>query len=193
MQHAWATAVEVIGFITESQPKFEQGDDRYGQAMALASEILARTYEDRKGPHPNKPDIEIVKQFLAMDKELKLLDMLRGLNAADTAVTNKRNSILIFHESSKLEVRTYRTATEALSALFELEKEMPGTDVVLVKADTSEEVRFAFKNYFSDARDFITLVEDGCQKLSGKNQIRKNAEQSAPVDTQKMRAVEPRR
>ena len=42
IQHAWATAVEVIGFITESQPKFQEGDTRYLDAMALASEILAR-------------------------------------------------------------------------------------------------------------------------------------------------------
>ena len=42
VQHAWATAVEVIGFITESQPKFQQGDTRFKHAMALASEILAR-------------------------------------------------------------------------------------------------------------------------------------------------------
>lgn len=25
VQHAWATAVEVVGFITESQPKFQEG------------------------------------------------------------------------------------------------------------------------------------------------------------------------
>jgi hypothetical protein len=42
IQHAWATAVEAIGFITESQPKFQEGDTRYQAAMALASEILAR-------------------------------------------------------------------------------------------------------------------------------------------------------
>jgi len=172
VQHAWATAVEVIGFITENQPKFEKGDDRYNQAMALASEILARAYEEEKGPFPEKSDIEVVQEFLAFDKELNLLNMLRGLNTASTEVSENRNSILIFHESNDLEVKTFRSATEALAALFELEKELPGTDIVLVKADTSEEVRFAFKNYFSDARDFIRLVEDGCQKLSGKKQIR---------------------
>lgn len=173
VQHAWATAVEVIGFITENQPKFEKGDDRYNHAMALASEILARTYEDEKGPFPEKTDVDVVQEFLALDAELNLLNTLRGLNTASTEVSENRNSILIFHESGDLEVRTYRSATEALAALFELEKEHPGTDIVLVKADTSEEVRFAFKNYFSDARDFIKLVEDGCQKLSGKNQIYK--------------------
>ncbi|WP_199177380.1 RelA/SpoT domain-containing protein [Geothermobacter hydrogeniphilus] len=166
VQHAWATAVEVIGFITENQPKFEQGDDRYNHAMALASEILARAYEDKKGPFSEKSDIEVVKEFLDIDAKLNLLNMLRGLNTASTEVSANRNSILIFHESSELEVRTFRSATEALAALFELEKELPGTDIVLVKADTSEEVRFAFKNYFSDATDFIRLVEDGCEKLA---------------------------
>jgi ppGpp synthetase/RelA/SpoT-type nucleotidyltranferase len=171
VQHAWATAVEVIGFITENQPKFEKGDDRYNQAMALASEILARAYEKEKGPLPDKSDTDVIQEFLALDAELGLLNMLRGLNTASTEVSENRNSILIFHESSDLEVKTYRSATEALAALFELEKELPGTDIVLVKADTSEEVRFAFKNYFSDAQDFIRMVEDGCQTLSGKKQI----------------------
>src|SRR5690606_17921260 len=53
VQHAWATAVEVIGFITESQPKFQKGDKRYEQAMALASEILTRAFENMKGPFPD--------------------------------------------------------------------------------------------------------------------------------------------
>ena len=38
VQHAWATAVEVIGFITSSQPKFQEGDTRYEAAMLYASE-----------------------------------------------------------------------------------------------------------------------------------------------------------
>jgi len=172
VQHAWATAVEVIGFITENQPKFEKGDDRYNRAMAVASEILARSYEDEKGPYPDKTNVGIVQEFLELNSELNLLNTLRGLNAVRADVSENRNSILIFHESGNLEVRTYRSATEALAALFSLEKEHPGTDIVLVKADTSEEVRFAFKNYFSDAQDFIRLIEGGCEKLSGKKQIR---------------------
>jgi len=50
--------------------------------------------------------------------------------------------------------------------LFELEREMPDRDIVLVRADTGDEVRIAFRNYFSDARDFIKLVEDGYAKLA---------------------------
>jgi hypothetical protein len=166
VQHAWATAVEVIGFITENQPKFQDGDSRYLDAMALASEILARAFENSKGPFPDLDDEEVVRRFLYLDKELGLLTMLRGLNAADTAVTTNRNSILVFSGAGELNVRTYRDATEALRNLFELERELPGRDIVLVRADTSDEVRLAFRNYFSDARDFIDLVEGGCQRLA---------------------------
>ena len=172
IQHAWATAVEVIGFITESQPKFQEGDTRYQDAMSLASEILARAYEGTNGPFPQKPPNELVKEFLNLDHELKLLQTLQGLNSADTIVSKNRNSILIFSQTGELEIKTYRDAPEALRALFQLEKENPGKDIVLVKADTSEEVRFAFKNYFSDAQDFINLVEKGCQIMSGVSMIK---------------------
>lgn len=171
VQHAWATAVEVIGFITESQPKFQKGDTRYEHAMALASEILARAHENLKGPFPELADREVVAQFLTAEKEIGLLDMLRGLNAADRAVSTKKNTILIFEGGEALQVKTFRDATEALRALFELEKEYPDRDIVLVRADTSDEVRLAFKNYFSDARDFIQLVEFGCSKLTKTKKI----------------------
>lgn len=166
VQHAWATAVEVIGFITESQPKFQKGDNRYGRAMALASEILARVHENLKGPFPDVLDRDLVAQFLALDKELGLLRTLRGLNAANRVVSDRRNAILIFSDSGELEIRTFRDAPDALRALFELERSMPERDIVLVRADTSEEVRLAFRNYFSDARDFIRLLEAGCTKLA---------------------------
>jgi ppGpp synthetase/RelA/SpoT-type nucleotidyltranferase len=167
VQHAWATAVEVIGFVTESQPKFQQGDKRYEKAMALAAEILARAYEKSKGPFPVLEDREIVHQFFALDEELSLLATLRGLNAANQAVTEKRNTILIFSHAGDLDIKTFRDATEALKSLFELEKQFPDRDIVLVRADTSDEVRLAFRNYFSDATEFIQLIENGCTKLSG--------------------------
>lgn len=172
VQHAWATAVEVIGFITESQPKFQKGDKRYEEAMALAAEILARADEKSKGPYPELDDREVVRRFLALDEELSLLNTLRGLNAANKAVTENRNTILIFSSSGDLEIRTFRDATDALKSLFELEKQFPDRDIVLVRADTSDDVRLAFRNYFSDARDFILFVENGCTKLSGAKKIR---------------------
>lgn len=165
VQHAWATAVEVIGFITESQPKFEQGDNRYQEAMSLASEILARTQEGMNGPHPEMNGKEVVKRFLQLDKELALLQTLRGLNSADEAVSQNKNAILIFSDSGGLDVQTFPDAPTALRALFHLEETEPDKDIVLVKAESNSEVRLAYKNYFSDARDFIGMIEQGCSEL----------------------------
>ncbi|HPS09687.1 MAG TPA: RelA/SpoT domain-containing protein, partial [Kiritimatiellia bacterium] len=177
VQHAWATAVEVIGFITQSQPKFQKGDKRYEDAMALASEILARAHERSKGPFPGIDDRTLVENFLALDEQLGLMQMLRGLNSADKAISDKRNAILIFASTGELEIKPYRDATEALRALFVLEKQLPDRDIVLVRADSSDEVRLAFRNYFSDAREFIRLVEEGCAILSGKSIITPNKSQ----------------
>lgn len=171
VQHSWATAVEIVGFVTQSQPKFQQGDLRYEQAMAFASEILARAHEGCKGPYPDLDNPEVVRRFLTLDRELGLLAMLNALNTADKVVSSNRNSILIFPLTGDVEVRTYRDAPDALRALFELEKEFPDRDIVLVRADTSDEVRLAFKNYFSDARDFIHMVEYGCTQLSNPRRL----------------------
>jgi len=175
VQHAWATTVEVIGFITESQPKFQAGDRRYEHAMALASEILARAYEQANGPFPDRPDRDVVQEFLRVESEVSLMQTLGGLNVAGPQISTRRNAILIFPEVGDLEVRTFRDATEALRALFALEREKPGTDIVLVRADTADDVRLAFRNYFTDAKDFIRLIGDGCEKLAGVRPARRTS------------------
>lgn len=171
VQHAWATAVEVIGFITESQPKFQQGDKRIEHAMAFASEILARAHESRTGPHPEMGDRELVAAFLKAERSVGLLRMLRELSTSSKKVSSKKNSILMFADGKPLEVRSYRDATDALRALFELENRFPERDIVLVRADSGDEVRLAFKNYFSDARDFVRLLDVGCTKLTKTKKI----------------------
>ncbi len=173
VQHAWATAVEVVGFITESQPKFEKGDKRYHRTMAYASEVLARAHEGLTGPFPYLSDREVLEEFLRCDGELSLMQTLRGLNRAKSDISDKKNSILIFTPEGELTVKSYRDATDALRDLFEFEKSMPQNDIVLVRADSSEEVRTAFRNYFNDAREFIRLMDSGCQKLNGhKHRVR---------------------
>lgn len=165
-QHAWATCVEVIGFITSSQPKFEQGDNRYGRIFTYASEMIARTLEGRKSCFPDMGNEELLKSFLNLDKELGFMQLLRQLNAVNNDVSTNKNVILMFSEGGSLEVKTFRYATDAIRELFFLETDNPGKDIVLVRADRSDDVRIAFRNYFSDATEFIRLIEQCCASLS---------------------------
>lgn len=168
VQHASATAVEVVGHITESQPKFDQGDDRYKRIMLLASEILSRAYEQMNGALPDMSDREVIAEFAELDKELHLMDTLRNLNSADQAYSEKKNMILVFAPNEDLQIYQFRDATEALRRLFELEREFPARDIVLVRADSGEDVRVAFRNYFSDARDFVNLIDGALPRLRRK-------------------------
>ncbi len=167
-QHAWATCVEVIGFITKNQPKFKQGDARFIKILALSSEIIARVFEDSISCFPHLTNADLLAQFLSLDSEVKFINLLTDLNATDAGNSKKRNMILIFDSDRSLEIKTFRDSPDALRMLFKLENESPDKDVVLVRADTSEDIRIAFKNYFSDAGEFINLINEGCETLSGK-------------------------
>ena len=142
---------------------------QHAHILRLASEIIARSVENMKSSLPDLTDTEVVKKFLALDSELHFMSMLNKLNATDRTKSKHKNYILVFteEEDDPVEVLAYPNATNALRALFALERDKPRLDAVLVKGDTTEDIREAFKNYFSDARNFIELIEAGCTKLSG--------------------------
>jgi putative GTP pyrophosphokinase len=115
---------------------------------------------------PEMTDEDLVNKFNDLDHELGLMNALKRLNTSDSKVSAKQNFILVFSETSPLEVLSYESANKAVQALFELEKDSPGKDIMLVRANSSDDVRTAFRNYFSDAHEFISLVEIGCGALS---------------------------
>ena len=175
-QHAWATCVEVVGFLTENQPKFNRGSARMQRILRLASEIIARSHEAKCSSLPKLSNREILAEFRNLDSTLRFVDMLKGLNKATSRIDPKNNFILIFGENESLNVRSYRRTTDALRALFELEREYPNLDIVLVRGDKPEDIREAFKNYFSDAIEFIALIEDGCSALEESPNSRRAAQ-----------------
>ena len=165
VQHAWATAVEVVGFVTENEPKFERGDDRFREIFRYASEILARAFENEKSCLKDLGDEEVVRGFDDLDSELRFIEMLGGLDVAGQEGLMGKNVILVFEEND-LRVKSFVRAPEALEELFRLEKENPGKDIVLVRGDRGRDVRVAFRNYFSDASDFTGKIREGRRLLT---------------------------
>lgn len=166
-QHAWATAVEVVGLITSSQPKFQNGDKRYQEALSYASEIISRTNENMKSCHANLSDDEVVRRFVDLDNQLSLMKTLGALNTVNNEmISGRQNILLIFSGSEDLKIAKYRYATDALEDLFRLEGEYPQKDIVLVRGDSAGDVRSAFRNYFADATEFVRLIDEGCHNLT---------------------------
>jgi putative GTP pyrophosphokinase len=163
-QHAWATAVEVISRVTENQPKFDKGDERYKNFFRLASEIIARAFEDSTSCCPDLSDLELVKRFQGLDAEINVIRTLRGLDEIYDRVADGGSVIIRFSKEGHLTLHSIDTM-KAADEYFRLEKTYPKDDIVLVRADTFDQIRSAFRNYFSDSSDFIDAMDVGCDIL----------------------------
>ena len=169
-QHAWATAVEICDSITANRGKFDQADVDYLGFFRVTSEIIARCYEGSTSCIPDITNEELYASFIDLEGRLHLLRTLEGINITGDQFRFRPNMILIFDErEGTLETKSFRNAIDAIGEYFKIESESdPEVDVVLVRADSTESVQYAFKNYFSDTTDFVALVKDGVDSLAGK-------------------------
>jgi putative GTP pyrophosphokinase len=164
-QHAWATAVEVVTRITENQPKFDKGDERYKEFFRLASEMIARIFEDTTSCYPDITDAELVRRFNEIDGEIHLMGLLRSLNEIHDE--GRAGNVILQFSGDKLTMHPVKNIVRATEQYFQLEKANPGDDIVLVHADTFDEIRNAYRNYFSDTDQFVAYVAQAIQDLGG--------------------------
>lgn len=171
-QHAWATAVEVADLITSNRIKFTDAKDHYLEYFQLASEIISRSAEGSASCRPELKNRTLKNRFTTLDKKLGLLqtfDNLRG--SSQKAIRLRKNTLLIFKFGDKnsgddLEMKTYENVNRAIEAYDELEKFYgDSADIVLVRGESEANIRDAFRNYFSDARAFVDLVQSGIRHL----------------------------
>jgi len=171
-QHAWATAVEVADLITSNRIKFADAQQHYVRYFQLASEIISRTSESQKSCCREMSDAALKDEFQGADRRLGLLqtfDNLRG--TSERGLKFKRNTLLIFRfdvgeNEDSLQVLTYENVNRAIEAYDELEKKYGETaDIVLVRGESEANIRDAFRNYFSDARAFVDLMQHGLNVL----------------------------
>jgi putative GTP pyrophosphokinase len=169
IQHAWATAVEVITQITAHQPKFNRGDVRYIKLFCLASEMLARVHEQRKSCAPTASDRELVEEFDTLDSQIDVIGRLHELEVhkwiGDRA--EAEHIILQIRADGELELHQFDLELEASTTLLELEKKFPDDNIVLVGAKSVAEVKSAFRNYFNDVSYFLDLYYEARSHLSG--------------------------
>lgn len=169
-QHAWATAVEVAGALTGNHSKFNQGDEMQKEFFRLTSEIIARTNEKQSSCKASLSNCALIKQFNDLENRIHLLRALKGLSIIKQHIPKKeRNLILVFSNRGgnkySVEIFPFESRPEATRAYFEMEKLRGDDDIVQVNAESRESLRSAFRNYFSDAKDFVQLVETGVRTL----------------------------
>lgn len=159
IQHAWATAVEISDFINKTRVKFDRGaSPKRERFFVLASEYLARTYEDLAGPAPEISTADLMKELKKLEHELGVVQGLMALHEERVEMPNSMNVVLHFHKNS-LGAKGFRSASQAITFRDEIERIHPDDDVVYVRGKNSSEIRTAFRNYFRNSKEFVRLIE----------------------------------
>lgn len=173
-QHAWATAVEIIDSISNERLKFSEGGQKQQEFFKLASEIIARAFENNKSCRPDLTNEELVHSFIEIENEINLLNKLKALKAIHkhTEKILEKNVIIIFDITENNEIKTYvkpfTNLKLANSIYFKLEKERPSANIVLVTSNDKKfatSIKNAYRNYFADATDFTKYIDDGIKIL----------------------------
>lgn len=168
LQHSWATAVEVAGLLTHNNPKFGQGSPELIRFFAIASELLARRFEDRTAAFPEADYDQLRDELLKLEEDTRILQLFRRVNSKIVDIDFKKNNILIFplvgkteeENESELRIESFYTVNTAIERYNKLERELEGeADIVLVRADSFENLRVTFRNYFADTSEFTDNLD----------------------------------
>jgi len=168
-QHAWATAVETIDLLNGERAKFGEANDDLSRYFVLAIEIIARAHEGEVSSLKNLAERDVIKEFEHLDSQLGIVRRLDEAVQQNPQLEKNKATILIFHfeDGKDLEVRSFSDLIVALQQYEFLENELKDkADVVLVGAERVEDLRRSFQNYFSDAKDFVGLINSGIEALS---------------------------
>lgn len=167
VQHAWSTAVEVAGLLTLNKPKFGQGSTELLDQFRIASELLARRFEGSTSCLPDISINELRDAFRAYEQNTRIIDLFRGVNTKVVDIDFRKNNILVFpyvsvedENASDLEIYSFDNVFRAIERYNLLEESMSDrADVVLVRADSFDNMKVTFRNYFADTTDFVAMLQ----------------------------------
>jgi hypothetical protein len=166
-QHAWATANEVVTMTTGHRTKFNVADVRYINFFRLTSEILSRAFDRMYGVLAELDNKTLVDEFCALDNDINLIRFLKGLNVAREHIANFIGGVVLqFKTDGSLKITKIPLFVKALDIYFKIETDNPEDDVVLVNSIEFDQLRSAYRNYFSDTSEFLSFITSGIQNLT---------------------------
>lgn len=169
LQHIWATAVETMGIYTRTNLKASRGNEAYLRFFALVSSLFA--IEEGLPIVPNTSDDinELINEIRYLDKYYAILAKLETIRKAVKVTELNPNLPKGYHllelnlQNKGLKIYSFHpTDIQAASAYYNMmERRGDKTlDVVLVSANSFDELKKAYPNYFGDVGMFIKKVRE---------------------------------
>jgi hypothetical protein len=173
-QHAWATAVEIVGTFTRQALKSSQGEADWLRFFALMGSAIARM--EGAALVPGTPDSEndLVKELRDAERQLDAIRRLRAFSTApselETVGGGKTHFFLMQLNvaTNELKVKGFAAAQLELASnqYLNVEKQIENdasSDAVLVSVDSLAALRRAYPNYYLDSDLFVALVEEALE------------------------------
>lgn len=166
LQHAWATAVEVMSLYTNSNLKSGVGEEQYFRFFALISSLFAIKEELPIVPNTSEDVGTLLKEIADLDKKYRFIQKLYHVSTAIYAqnlIESKENYdyflMSLDINTNMLKIYGYSTfhLNDAIEQYNKLEL-LANTNNVLASAKSMEELREAYPNYFGDVGEFMAEV-----------------------------------
>ena len=169
LQHAWATANEIVGTFRGEELKSGQGDPHWKRFFTLSGSIIAKHEGLPMGSNvPQKPE-KLEREFKAVRDRLNVFDTVSAYNVGfkfvkDPALAGAHFVLLKF----SLPLRTVHATSyrddqfeDAVDDYAEAEsqyREDRDTNIVLISVEKLADVEQAYPNYFVDPRVFLDTI-----------------------------------
>jgi hypothetical protein len=171
LQHAWATAVEIVGFFRRELLKSSEGDPVWKHFFKLMAAEIAFSEKSGFGVPGMPSDRDKLRdQLRRCAGKLGACDYLRvvGQGVVDVVEVNIPGAHYFLLEldtsTRKLKITGYRlnARQKATWEYAQIERAILGSherEAVLVSAQSMADLKRAYINYFLDLRRFIELAE----------------------------------
>ena len=168
LQHAWATAVEVVGAFTKQALKASRGEEDWLRFFLLMSADIAAREKTSSVPNTPESPKKLKEELRTYIKGLDVFNRLqayRAMVAPPPDITGKNPhyflvSLDLNQHTVTLKTFKMRELPQATNEYLREEK-LAGSsrDVVLVSVDSVDALKKAYPNYFLDTDVFISAVK----------------------------------
>ncbi len=179
IQHAWATAIEIVDLFTKQAIKSNEGEEEWKEFFKLVSSAFAKMEKQKEVKDTPTNNNELYTAIREKVEKLKIFSKMNNWSKALKVIEPKLKEWKFFlleldvsdETNPELSIRGYPEEGETIATEHYLEAEKiqrinknKDRDVVLIGAKSIEELKKAYLNYFANSRDFLAYLKNYLEK-----------------------------
>jgi ppGpp synthetase/RelA/SpoT-type nucleotidyltranferase len=181
LQHAWATAVEIVDTFTgqslKSALRTQIGDPDWRRFFAVISSAFAQKEDSPQVPGTVMDPNELRRELSDLSHRIRVVDVLGSLSAA-VNTTGKRHAsarayvLKLDSRERMVTIIPFDRERDAQLRLFDEEKQSaddPAIQVVQVSVEQMQALKTAYPNYYLDTSKFIDELNQAIAPVKARN------------------------